>query len=63
MSLNKAEKYFKENLIDIVYSGAIDENPRTLYKSDNKPAHSKYITQVFEQYNIGLGELPITEAR
>lgn len=63
MSLNKAEKYFRENLSNIVYHGSVDENPRTLYKSDNEPAHSKYITQVFEQYNIGLGELPITEAR
>jgi thymidylate synthase len=58
----KADHYFKNNLNTILVDGYIDENPRPRYK-DGTVAHSKYITQVYEKYNIELGEFPITTLR
>tara|TARA_R110000868_G_scaffold266896_2_gene526178 strand:- start:578 stop:1366 length:789 start_codon:yes stop_codon:yes gene_type:complete len=42
--------------------GSWDENPRPKY-SDGTPAHSRFITQVFEEYDISKGEFPITTLR
>lgn len=42
--------------------GSWDENPRPKYK-DGAPAESKFITQVFEEYDILNGEFPITTLR
>jgi len=61
--MNKADKIFKENIMDIVLNGNTDENPRPRYASDGEPAHSIYITQVFEKYDISKGEFPITTLR
>lgn len=58
----KADKYYLENLKRILFEGTIDENPRPKYK-DGTPAHSKFITQVFEEYDINNGEFPITTLR
>lgn len=58
----KADKYYKENLIDILYNGFYDENPRPKY-SDGTQAHTKFITQVFEKYDISKSEFPITTLR
>lgn len=58
----KADKYYKENLKNILEFGSTDENPRPKY-SDGVSAHSRYITQVFETYNIETGEFPITTLR
>lgn len=58
----KADKYYIENLQHILISGDLDENPRPHYK-DNTPAHTKFITQVTEKYNIAAGEFPITTLR
>lgn len=58
----KADKYYKENLTEILNNGHLDENPRPKYK-DGVPAHSKFITQVFEKYDISKGEFPITTLR
>jgi thymidylate synthase len=63
MLINKADHIFKENIQDILDFGCWDENPRPKYESDGKPAHSIYITQVFEKYNLQRGELPITTLR
>lgn len=57
--MNKADKYFIENLTNILDSGVFDENPRGRYKSDGRPAYSKFITQVFETYDLSKGEFPI----
>ena len=54
--------YYIENLTTIKENGFIDRNPRPKYK-DGTPAHSKYITQVFEKYDIERGEFPITTLR
>lgn len=58
----KADKYYIKNLQKILKEGSIDENPRPKYK-DGTPAHSKFITQVFEEYDLNKGEFPITTLR
>jgi thymidylate synthase len=58
----KADFYYKQNLKKILDQGSWDENPRTKWK-DGKPAHSKFITGVFEEYDISKGEFPITTLR
>lgn len=60
--MNKADKYYIQNLSKIMSEGSWDENPRPKY-SDGTPAHSRFITQVFEEYDILKGEFPITTLR
>lgn len=60
--MNKADKYYIQNLSKIMSEGSWDENPRPNY-SDGTPAHSRFITQVFEEYDISKGEFPITTLR
>lgn len=60
--MNKADKYYIQNLSKIMSEGYWDENPRPKY-SDGTPAHSRFITQVFEEYDITKGEFPITTLR
>ena len=60
--MNKADKYYIQNLSKIMSEGSWDENPRPKY-SDGTPSHSKFITQVFEEYDISKGEFPITTLR
>lgn len=60
--MNKADKYYIENLNEIRYNGCFDENPRPKY-TDGTPARSKFITQVFEKYDISKDEFPITTLR
>ncbi len=60
--MNKADFYYLKNLNDILDNGEWDENPRPTWK-DGTPAHSKFITQVFEEYDISKGEFPITTLR
>jgi len=59
---NNADIYYKQNIIKILRDGSVDENPRPKYK-DGTPAYCKYITQVFEQYDISKGEFPIPTLR
>tara|TARA_R110000868_G_scaffold326998_2_gene588000 strand:+ start:163 stop:1002 length:840 start_codon:yes stop_codon:yes gene_type:complete len=58
----KADKFYIDNLNLISLNGCSDENPRPSYK-DGTPAHSKFITQVFEKYDLAKGEFPITTLR
>lgn len=58
--MNKAEKYLLENITAIEQTGSWDRNPRPKY-SDGVPAHTKFITDVFEKYEPD--EVPITESR
>lgn len=58
----KADNYYINNLNNIINYGSFDENPRPKYK-DGTPAHSKFITQVFEEYDISKGEFPLTTLR
>lgn len=58
----KADNYYIDNLNNILENGIWDENPRPKYK-DGTPAKSKFITQVFEEYDISKGEYPIPTLR
>lgn len=58
----KADSYYIKNLNKILYDGLWDENPRPKYK-DGTSAYTKFITQVFEKYDISKGEFPITTLR
>lgn len=60
--MNKADFYYKDNLTKILNEQQKDENPRPKYK-DGTPAHSYFITQVFEEYDISKGEFPLTTLR
>jgi thymidylate synthase len=61
--MTKADLIHKRFIEQILYEGCMDENPRPRYASDGEPAHSIFITQAFEQYDISKGELPITTLR
>ena len=58
----KVEKIFTENIENIIKKGSNDYGleVRGRYASDKAPAHTHFITQVCETYDIGAGELPIT---
>lgn len=58
----KADQYYISNLNRIFYDGTLDVNPRPKY-ADGTPAHTKFITQVFEEYNISNDEFPIPTLR
>ena len=60
--MNKADFYYKDNLTKILKEKQMDDNPRPRYKDDT-PAHSFFITQVFEKYDISKGEYPLTTLR
>jgi thymidylate synthase len=58
----KADLYYKQNLSNILSEGSYDRNPRPKYK-DGTPAYSKFITGVFEEYNLSKNEFPIPTLR
>ena len=60
--MNKADKYYLSNLKKILEEGSWDEDPRPRW-ADGTPAHTKFITGVFEAYDISKGEFPITTLR
>jgi thymidylate synthase len=60
--VNKADKYYIDNLKKVLSEGCWDENPRPKYP-DGVTAYSKFITQVFEQYDISTEEFPIPTLR
>ena len=59
---NKADKYLKETITEILEEGQWDKEPRTRW-SDGTPAHSKFVTQKVYQYDISKGEFPINTLR
>jgi thymidylate synthase len=60
--MNKADKLYLQNLQKIMSEGSWDENPRPNY-SDGEPAYSRFITGVFEEYDISKDEFPIPTLR
>ncbi len=60
--MNKADKYYIDNLQKIISEGSWDENPRPKYL-DGTPSYSLFITQVFEEYDISKAEFPIPTLR
>lgn len=61
-NMNLSDKYYLQNIQKIMSEGSWDENPRPKY-SDGVTAHSKFITGVFEEYDISNGEFPIPTLR
>lgn len=59
---NKADQYYYNNIKNILDNGTWDKNPRPKYK-DGEPAYTKFITGVFETYDLTKGEYPITTYR
>ena len=60
--MNKADKYLKETITEILEEGQWDKNPRTRW-ADGTLAHTKFITQKVYQYDISKGEYPINTLR
>jgi thymidylate synthase len=60
--MNKADKYYIQNIQKIMEEGSWDENPRPKYE-DGTPANSRFITGVFEEYDISKEEFPIPTLR
>lgn len=60
--MNKADKYLKETITEILEEGQWDKNPRTRW-ADGTVAHSKFITQKVYQYYISKGDFPINTLR
>lgn len=58
----KADKIFKETMMEILEEGTKDINPRPKYK-DGTPAHSIFITHKYHTYDISKGEFPIITLR
>jgi thymidylate synthase len=60
----KANKYFNENLNEILTNGYSTEGYKVRPRwKDGTPAHTKYINQVVEKYDISIGEYPISTYR
>lgn len=55
--MTKADKLFKDNIRRILDDGVVSGNARPIY-SDGRPAHSKYITGVFSEYDLSKDEFP-----
>lgn len=60
--MNRADKYYIKNIQKIMSEGSWDENPRPKYE-DGTPANSRFITGVFEEYDISKDEFPIPTLR
>lgn len=60
--MNYADKVFKENIRNVLENGVVSGKARPVY-SDGTEANSKYVTQVFNTYDLSKGEFPITTLR
>lgn len=60
--MTKADQIFKRNIENILTDEVMSGDARPVY-SDGRKAHSKYITQVCDTYNLQKGEFPITTLR
>ena len=61
----KANDIYRKNLEDLLNSpyNTLDGKVRPHYKSDGKPAHTQYITDITDVYDISKGEFPISTYR
>lgn len=63
-NLTKADYYMKKNLYEILNNGYSTEGQKVRPKwKDGTPAHTLYINQVVEKYDISKGEFPICSLR
>lgn len=58
-TMTKGDYYFKKYISQILEEGINDVNPRPIWH-DGTPAHTKFITQTFETYDLSKGESPVT---
>ena len=58
----KADQNFISNINEIMTNGCYDKDARPRYE-DGIEAKSKFITQVFEKYDLSEGEFPFTTLR
>lgn len=64
--MNKADKYFKEIMQEIITNGTFDENPRPYWLEEDgshTPAHCKFITHKVMTYDLNKGEFPFLTLR
>lgn len=63
-NITKADKYTLNNILKILSEGTSTEGHkvRPIYE-DGKPAHTIFINQIVEKYDISKGEFPITTLR
>ena len=62
--ISKADRLYKDNLKEILEHGTSTKGQKVRPKyKDGTPAHTIYINQVVEKYDISQGELPITTLR
>lgn len=57
--MTKGDYYFRKYLNEILTNGIKDINPRPVWH-DGTPAHSYFITQTIETYDLSKGECPLT---
>lgn len=60
--MNKADRYMKRDIENILKNGYLDVNPRPKYK-DNSPAYTKSVNHVVRTYDLSKDEFPITSLR
>ena len=60
--MNKADIIFKRNIKEILENGVMSGDARPVY-SNGRKAHSKYITQICDTFDLQKGEFPITTLR
>lgn len=60
--MRKADKFFIDNINNILTNGVWSEQARPKYKN-GLTANSKYITGSFAEYDLSKGEFPITTLR
>lgn len=58
----KGDHYFKQAILKVMMDGMKDENPRPVWH-DGTPAHSYFVTQFVESYDLSKGEVPITTVK
>lgn len=63
--MTKADIIFYENINRLLSDEAVtdEEGQVRPHYEDGTPAHTRYLTQVFETYDINKGEFPITSLR
>ena len=61
-NVNLADSYFKNDAIQILNNGFLDENPRPKY-SDGTPAYTRSLNQMYRKYDLSKNQYPIMTLR
>ncbi len=60
--MNKADRYMKRDIENILINGYLDENPRPKY-DDGTPAHTYSVNHICRTYDLSKNEFPICSLR